>query len=369
MTSSSPSDVELDALVTVVIPACNVDHTKFRRCLASVLAQSHATLQVLVVDDGSEALSAARLAEDCAVDPRVSFLRQTNKGVSGARNLALGHAAGEFVCFLDADDLLTPRFVESALGVLARTGADVVFGGILVSTGRSSVRWRSGDQSADRPAVLGPCDLVAVRAEALSSSPAADLPTGLTSVCNVVAALYRTNIALGERFRVGVAQGEDRLYNFAVLGAVKSAAFCSEPWYVYDQSDQGSATRSVTSDGAKRIAATVRAFVEAGSWDPPGECAPASREELQRGADTGAFQYFKVMVTRLAASSSLRETVQFVSEVLACPGVHEALCRAPVESTADRAIQRTIRLRRVRTLVLATQLKALAEGKKARGTR
>ena len=101
-------------LVSVIIPAYNAVET-LERALRSVMAQSHDTLEIFVVDDGSTDHT-AELARDTAKgDPRVRVLSQANSGVAAARNLALRQASGSFVGWLDADDLWHRTKVEKQL--------------------------------------------------------------------------------------------------------------------------------------------------------------------------------------------------------------------------------------------------------------
>jgi glycosyltransferase involved in cell wall biosynthesis len=98
--------------VSVIIPAHNaapfIDET-----LASVRAQTYRDWEVVVVDDGSKDATWELLQ---AAGPGVrSFRRDSAGGPAVARNLALSNATGEFVTFLDADDLLLPRYLESQL--------------------------------------------------------------------------------------------------------------------------------------------------------------------------------------------------------------------------------------------------------------
>lgn len=92
----------------------------------SVLSHAPADLEYLIVDDGSGADTAAILAE--LDDPRITILPQANDGLSSARNRALAHATGEYVCFLDADDIRAPwSFAAMARAVAGDTPPDVVF--------------------------------------------------------------------------------------------------------------------------------------------------------------------------------------------------------------------------------------------------
>lgn len=107
----------MNSLVSLIIPAFNAEST-LERCLESVLVQSHAGLDVIVVDDGSED-DTCRIAEEYArSDQRVRVLRQDNRGASAARNVALEGSRGEYVMFVDADDYLEMHAVESMLSAI-----------------------------------------------------------------------------------------------------------------------------------------------------------------------------------------------------------------------------------------------------------
>ncbi|WP_270936797.1 glycosyltransferase family 2 protein [Falsiroseomonas oryzae] len=97
--------------------------------IASVRAQSHADLELVVVDDGSRdgtARAAERAAED---DPRIRILRQANAGVSAARNAGIAAATGQALLFLDADDWLAPDALARLVAALrAAPGAVAAYG-------------------------------------------------------------------------------------------------------------------------------------------------------------------------------------------------------------------------------------------------
>lgn len=95
---------EEQPLVSVIIPVYN--GARFlREALESVFAQTYRPIEVIVVDDGS--------ADDSGVIaqsfPEVRYVRQQNAGVAAARNNAIQIARGEFLAFLDQDDLWTPE--------------------------------------------------------------------------------------------------------------------------------------------------------------------------------------------------------------------------------------------------------------------
>lgn len=107
-------------MISVVIPCHNAE-LWLGETLASVFAQA-IPLEVIVVDDGSTDRSAAIAAE---AGP-VRLIRQTAQGASAARNTGTSAAAGEYIQYLDADDLLEPHTLENRLTRMQETGADVV---------------------------------------------------------------------------------------------------------------------------------------------------------------------------------------------------------------------------------------------------
>jgi len=95
-------------LVSVVVPAYNAAPF-IGAALDSALAQTYRPIEILVADDGSTDATAEVVK---GYGPPVRYLREENKGPAGARNLGLRHAQGEFIAFLDADDLWHPRKLE-----------------------------------------------------------------------------------------------------------------------------------------------------------------------------------------------------------------------------------------------------------------
>ena len=100
-----------DPFFSVVIPTCNRDEM-LRRALDSVLAQSFADFEIIVVDNAGNSRLPGEF--EAAGDGRVRFDRYTEKrGAASARNRGLQLARGGYVCFLDDDDEYLPRMLES----------------------------------------------------------------------------------------------------------------------------------------------------------------------------------------------------------------------------------------------------------------
>lgn len=114
-------------LLSVVVPAYNVAEY-LPDCLESLLAQTLADLEVIVVDDGSPD-ECGEIADDFAArDPRVKVLHTPNSGLGPARNNGARVATGRYLTFVDSDDLVPPRAFELMVSTLERTGSDFAAG-------------------------------------------------------------------------------------------------------------------------------------------------------------------------------------------------------------------------------------------------
>lgn len=115
--------------VSVVIPVYGVEDY-LALSVASVRQQTLEDIEIICVNDGSPDGSRDILALLEAVDPRIVVVDKPNGGLSSARNAGIARASGDFVCFLDADDLMDVRACEVIASTFERTGADVVtYGG------------------------------------------------------------------------------------------------------------------------------------------------------------------------------------------------------------------------------------------------
>ena len=110
-------------MVSIIIPVYHAEQY-VRACLESLVRQTYADIEILVVDDGSQDNS-AKIASDMAKqDARIRVIAQENHGVSAARNLGLRNAKGEYVTFIDADDYVAPEYVEYLLSMMTDAKAD-----------------------------------------------------------------------------------------------------------------------------------------------------------------------------------------------------------------------------------------------------
>ena len=117
-------------LVSVVVPTYNYGRF-ITQALESLRAQTYETWECVVVDDGSTDDTAEVVARYVEREPRVRYIRQENRRQAVAKNTGLAATGGEYVQFLDADDLVEPLKFERQVGFLeAHAGADIVYGGV-----------------------------------------------------------------------------------------------------------------------------------------------------------------------------------------------------------------------------------------------
>lgn len=133
--------------VSVIIPVYNVERY-LGECLDSILGQTLKDIEVLCVDDGSTDSSPRILADYAAKDPRVKVLSQPNAGAFRAREKGIAESSGEFIYFMDSDDLLAPEAFAELVELADREGLDqVVFGSTVFCEGDVPAdvrRWARG---------------------------------------------------------------------------------------------------------------------------------------------------------------------------------------------------------------------------------
>ena len=101
--------------ISVIMPVYNGERT-IRESIESALNQTFTDFELIVIDDGSQDATLDILAD--IQDTRLKIFSYSNAGISASRNRGIAHARGEFVTFLDADDLWTPDKLETQLKAL-----------------------------------------------------------------------------------------------------------------------------------------------------------------------------------------------------------------------------------------------------------
>jgi len=117
-----------NGLISIIMPCFNAEHYLYKT-IKCVLSQTYSNLELLIVDDGSTDSSRSILSELSKSDDRLIIFHQQNTGPYPARNLALQHAKGDFIAFLDADDYWTVDCLDKLYQALIGANADLSYCG------------------------------------------------------------------------------------------------------------------------------------------------------------------------------------------------------------------------------------------------
>lgn len=115
--------------ISVIIPCYNVENDLISRCVDSLMKQTFKDFEIIIVDDGSKQEYASILKNLEEKYDQIKVYSQANGGVSSARNKGTELAAGEYICYVDADDAVMENFLDDAYQIAVDNKADVVIGG------------------------------------------------------------------------------------------------------------------------------------------------------------------------------------------------------------------------------------------------
>ena len=112
-------------LISVIVPVYKVEQY-MDECIESVLAQTYRRFELILVDDGSPDKCGEKC--DCAAktDERIKVIHKSNGGLSDARNAGFKASIGEYVTYVDSDDVIAPTYLEVMINAAQRYDADIV---------------------------------------------------------------------------------------------------------------------------------------------------------------------------------------------------------------------------------------------------
>ena len=113
-----------EKLVSVIIPAYNIEDY-IGRCLDSIISQTYKNLEIIVVDDGSRDHTGEILDNYAKKDRRIKVIHKENGGVSSARNKVSEAAEGDYIGFIDGDDLIESEMYKTLVDLLEEENADI----------------------------------------------------------------------------------------------------------------------------------------------------------------------------------------------------------------------------------------------------
>ncbi len=215
-----------EKLISIIVPIYNVERY-VKKCLDSIVVQTYNNLEIILVDDGSTDNSPSICDEYAARDSRISVIHKPNGGLSSARNAALDVFKGEYVTFIDGDDVVGKRYVEALFELVEKFSVEL-----------SQVMFRSVSEKESEIAPEGSADSrLYTQKEALRDMMGQQHITN--SACYK---LYARHLFDDIRYPLNV-YFEDVAVTYKIIFMVDRVAYSSEVLYDYIKRES-SITRS-----------------------------------------------------------------------------------------------------------------------------
>ena len=145
--SGRDSFMQRNPKISVIIPVYNAEKY-IAECIRSVQLQTFDDIEVICVDDGSTDMSAQLVREMAVRDSRIRILEKPNGGASTARNIGFDEAAGDYICFVDADDEILTDALQTLLSAAEQVDADIALANTYLVT-KSGKRAKYPEQKTD----------------------------------------------------------------------------------------------------------------------------------------------------------------------------------------------------------------------------
>ncbi len=206
-------------MISVIIPVYNTE-TYLPACVESLLSQTYADFELLLIDDGSQDKSPDICDNYTRKDKRVKVIHKRNEGVSAARNTGIEASGGEYITFIDSDDWVAPDYLQSLSEKLSAKTPDLVTSGL--------IWWE--DSTRQQRDVLAPCLLIDLHTEeGLRDIVMQSLIT------SPVGKLYRRKMIVENklRFDTSLSFAEDRDFNVGVISVAKTVVTTDYTGYYY----------------------------------------------------------------------------------------------------------------------------------------
>lgn len=221
----------MEGKVSIIIPVYNREKY-LEECLESVLAQSYGDFEVILIDDGSTDGTLDICNKYTILDTRFNLIQGGHEGVSAARNKGLDVAQGEFIFFLDSDDVINPHLLESIVKGMEEKNADI--GGTRIIGVREENWYRVREKMTESSGLAG--FSYQNYEDTLHSIFFAETP--LSEIGGV---MFRRELIDDTRFNKELYIGEDFYFIYQNLIKGADSIFIDKKWY-YCRSHEGNSS-------------------------------------------------------------------------------------------------------------------------------
>ena len=235
--------IDREPLFSIIAPVYN--SKKFLKdCLQSIFAQTYQNYELLLIDDGSTDGSVALIQSLIQGRDRACLIQNEHGGVAKARNAGLDRAKGDYICFVDSDDLIYPDYLSSLAEAAERYNPEVLYFYTKYGVNNKPRKEYDGAEFW----LMNQDDIRFLASASICHTPEIDNPGskfyGISSF-SAGGQAYRADIFREQRIRYtpGVVVSEDGLLNLETLYYAKTAVIVRKEIYNY-RTDNISATRS-----------------------------------------------------------------------------------------------------------------------------
>ena len=219
-------NIRNEGKVSIIIPIYNTDRQYLDRCISSITAQDYENFEVLLVDDGNAYEYGKMLEEYTDKDSRFAVIHKKNGGASSARNTGLSKSCGEYVVFVDSDDIIPHNFLSNAVQYLESYNLDIAMGGYSVD-GIPHIPDCKEIKIYDREQIKY---LKEFFVTGLSTEHTKELRNCLGIVAPW-AKIFRRDRIIDIQFDETLILSEDTLYNLYCMEQVERIGIIPECWY------------------------------------------------------------------------------------------------------------------------------------------
>lgn len=238
--------------ISIIVPVYNVEKY-LHRCVDSILAQTFADIELLLVDDGSRDKSGAICDEYVEKDSRVRVFHKENGGVSSARNLGLDNARGKWIGFVDSDDWVDVSMYEDMHNRLIQENADIAYCDIKMFFENHQETYKSAKYSSNKITFLNNY-----------------IASTWTSLCNIV---VKKDIFEYNKIRCpeGIPFAEDYYVAVRLFFYAQKVCCIRKAFYYYNRINEASALHNFSPEHYEKERwvniEVIRFFKENGSYD------------------------------------------------------------------------------------------------------
>ncbi len=228
-------------LISVIIPCYRTEAGLLSRCLKSIKKQTLSDIEIIIVDDGNTVEYRKIYKNNDFKSSNIKIYFRNNEGVSAARNFGVSVAAGSYIVFADADDVLVNTFLEEAYSIAVSHKSDCVIGG--------EIDIKRLEEYLTNPVKnYSIIDYENEEIERLKKYQVGKYFYHFSSGISVLGQgpwtrLIRTEIAKETPFDISLPIGEDVVWNFEILKKAKIISVAETIWYGYFYNPNSSTRR------------------------------------------------------------------------------------------------------------------------------